>query len=95
MVPREPKQLTRGKVETYYTCPNIIVCVAIGYFGSGKVHRSSLVDTCIYTNYTKKSLKIINLSLVFSPSQSKSGFYAIASQMKLLVDTPEKVLHWC
>ena len=32
------------------------------------------------------------LCLVFSPSQSKSGFYAIASQMKLLVDTPEKVL---
>nr|XP_058952613.1 conserved oligomeric Golgi complex subunit 1-like [Pocillopora verrucosa] len=25
------------------------------------------------------------------PSQSKSGFYGIASQMKLLVDTPEKV----
>ena len=28
----------------------------------------------------------------FRSSQSKNGFYAIASQMKLLVDTPEKVL---
>lgn len=31
-------------------------------------------------------------SLFVRSSQSKNGFYAIASQMKLLVDTPEKVL---
>ena len=31
------------------------------------------------------------LPLCFSTSQTKNGFYAIASQMKLLVDTPEKV----
>ena len=50
------------------------------------------VDNCTYTKYTKKSYKNCYVVSCFSPSQSKSGFYAIASQMKLLVDTPEKVL---
>lgn len=52
----------------------------------------SLIDNCTYTKYTKKSYKNCYVVSNFSPSQSKSGFYAIASQMKLLVDTPEKVL---
>lgn len=57
--------------------------------------KEHIYNVCTEYNMLSGNLPVSDLLLHFScssPSQSKSGFYGIASQMKLLVDTPEKVL---
>lgn len=52
--------------------------------------RQLFMSACLLLHITRMLTDFVLFFL--RSSQSKNGFYAIASQMKLLVDTPEKVL---